>query len=679
MKRKDTQGKRNAHQDSNLRELRLLAEERTAPPVNIQSDITTPLNPGEYQHALHELRVQQVELEMQNFELIKADHELEISRERYFELYNLAPVGYLTLNEQGLILEANLTAASLLEVNRNVLVRQPLPKFIFTEDQDIFYLHCKMLSEKVDSLFCELRFIKGNGRLFWAQLQSTRSSWNPPNSLPRSHPFTEHRITFSDISERKQTESDLALQKEHQSALIENTEERIWAVDNNYRLIIGNSLLLKDIRDHVSATFGIGDSILFESLPAEVRHEWRSYYDRAFKGEKFSIQNEVFLGKDTFTREHHFHPIHDQNGEITGAAVSGRDITEQKKMQSQLLEKAANIVALIENTEDSIWAIDNNYLFLSCNSVLEKEVKTWLGRNYVIGENVLLDQNSQKVNELWKAYFDRALSGEKFSIELETNIVNISGCKEFHFHPVTLPNGEIRGVVVSGRDISSRKLAEQELFSSREQLEQLYKHIEEVREEERASISREIHDELGQALTALKIDVCWTRDNSELTSQLSQKFENILSLVNTTIKNVQRIASDLRPSILDDLGLASAIEWYCDEFEKRSGIQCIADLEDIKEVSIQKSLALFRMLQEALTNILRHSGAKNVRIRLYKEKQEIHLEVGDDGIGIPEDKILSLDSLGLMGMRERARQLHGRFNLESNGKEGSLVSMIIPY
>lgn len=138
------------------------------------------------------------------------------------------------------------------------------------------------------------------------------------------------------------------------------------------------------------------------------------------------------------------------------------------------------------------------------------------------------------------------------------------------------------------------------------------------------------------------------------------------------------IASELRPGILDDLGLASAIEWYCEEFEKRTGIQCRMDLEDIQSQDPQKTLTLFRILQEAFTNIIRHAHAKNVTIKLSRLKEVVNMEIQDDGIGISQEKIDSKNSLGLIGIRERVRQFGGEFEIYSPHNKGTGLRISLP-
>jgi len=228
------------------------------------------------------------------------------------------------------------------------------------------------------------------------------------------------------------------------------------------------------------------------------------------------------------------------------------------------------------------------------------------------------------------------------------------------------------------KGINDRKIAEEEIIETKRQLEELYKHLNDVRENERTGISREIHDELGQSLTALKMDLNWTMDNIGNTLTVKNKLSSMIDLVSGTIKKVQKISSDLRPGILDDLGLNSAIEWYCEEFEKRSGLLCHLELEEIPEINSKIQLTLFRIFQEGLTNILRHAKARNVYIKTFLLAEKIYLKVRDDGIGISEERMNSKNSLGLLGMKERLKQFNGTLEIISIENKGAALVICIP-
>lgn len=221
-----------------------------------------------------------------------------------------------------------------------------------------------------------------------------------------------------------------------------------------------------------------------------------------------------------------------------------------------------------------------------------------------------------------------------------------------------------------------------ELARSREQLRALAIHLESVREEERTNIARDIHDELGQALTALNMDLSWLRNRlpkSKPLAPLREKASAMAGLITHTIESVRRIATELRPGVLDQLGLVAAMEWQASTFQKRYGIACRLMLPAGEvELNAQRSTALFRMLQEALTNVVRHAGATSVTITLDKTDTEVRLTVEDNGKGLSEESQSAPRALGIVGMRERALALGGAVRLQGIPGSGTTVGVSLP-
>lgn len=230
-------------------------------------------------------------------------------------------------------------------------------------------------------------------------------------------------------------------------------------------------------------------------------------------------------------------------------------------------------------------------------------------------------------------------------------------------------------------EIAERKQAEQELRSSREQLRNLSAYLESVREEERTHIAREIHDELGQVMTALKMDLSWlSKRLPKDQAPLLEKTLSMSKLVDMTVQTVQRISAELRPGLLDDLGLTAAIEWQTAEFRKRTGIECEAAL-DLDGISLdrERSTMFFRILQEALTNVVRHAQATKVKIGLTRREHKLLLKVRDNGKGITNSKVYEATSLGLIGMRERARHFRGEVKIRGIHNKGTILIVSVPF
>ena len=225
------------------------------------------------------------------------------------------------------------------------------------------------------------------------------------------------------------------------------------------------------------------------------------------------------------------------------------------------------------------------------------------------------------------------------------------------------------------------KRAEEEIRKSRERLRNLSERLQSLLEEERTRISREIHDELGQALTALKIELSLTRRSlvSGGYAKQSAEINECERAVNRIIRTVRKIATELRPGVLDELGVIAAIEWMVKDFKKRTGIGCKVSIQGVDKISdTTRATAIFRIVQEALTNVMRHAAASQVKVSLEKKGHTLAVEVRDNGIGITEARITGSKSLGLIGIRERVRLLGGEAVIRGKPGEGTSVKVTLP-
>ena len=241
----------------------------------------------------------------------------------------------------------------------------------------------------------------------------------------------------------------------------------------------------------------------------------------------------------------------------------------------------------------------------------------------------------------------------------------------------------IVGAVVTFTDITERKRSEEQLQRTLGELRTLSRRLDVVREEERTRIARELHDELGVRLTCLKLDLARLQSlmGGSLfpREKMEEKVRSMTAEVDSTIASVQRLVVELRPGILDDLGLVAAIEWQCQDFEQRSGTRCIckASKEEI-DLDRAHATAAFRICQEALTNVARHAKATSVRVLIEQVNGELLLEIQDDGQGIGTEQLTDSASLGLLGMRERARGLGGRLEIAARPGKGTTVTLRLP-
>ena len=391
--------------------MRRAAERKAA----LSPEVLHAMTPEEFMHVVHELQVHQIELEIQNENLRAVHTQLDAARARYFDLYDLAPAGYVTVSKEGLILDANLTAATLLGVSRSALINQPLSRFILKEDQDIYYLYRKPIFETGRSQACDLR-MEGN-ILFWAHLESA------------------------------------------------------------------------------------------------------------------AAQNEA-------------------------------------------------------------------------------------------GEPV---------------------------------------CR----------------IIIS--DISENKLAEETLKASEERYQQLARHLDEVLENEHKYFSRELHDDLGQTLTALKIDLAVLKNEGICNDEMKNKIDAMQNLLSEGIQSVHSLCRRLRPGALDDLGLGEALSGMIDDWKQRNRVECKLYVDINKEaLSDGVKMAVFRAVQEALTNVSRHACGSPVEINLVADEQTLNFSITDHGCGIETGAEDKLTSFGLLGMRERLEALGGELQIKSVPGKGTRLEGCIP-
>ncbi len=230
-------------------------------------------------------------------------------------------------------------------------------------------------------------------------------------------------------------------------------------------------------------------------------------------------------------------------------------------------------------------------------------------------------------------------------------------------------------------ELAERSLTEQRLRASEENLRALAARLQSVREEERISIARDIHDELGQALTALKLDITALARSvaSERSPDVQERTGGICLQIDSIINSVRRISSGLRPEVLDEIGLAAAVEWEAREFQRRTGIRCVADIDDsFVDPDEERSTALFRICQELLTNVARHAHATRVNVHLADHGELLCLKVEDNGRGIQEREFESPRSLGFIGLRERVLAFGGSIDVKGHAGKGTTVAVAIP-
>ena len=366
--------------------------------------------------------------------------------------------------------------------------------------------------------------------------------------------------------------------------------------------------------------------------------------------------------------------------------VSARRMRRMDARAAQLAHQSeAQLSAIVDSAMDAILTVDSLRKFVQVSRAAEqgfgvtkeealgRGLERFLPVRYRAAHRGHIARfghtgvTSRRMGDVTALAAIRADGSEEFPIEASISQTEVDGR---HYYTVIL------------RDITSRKQAEDQLRRQQDELRELSAQVFEAREEEKTLIARELHDELGQLLTAMKMDLSWLRERlPALDSGMAAKAQQMNEVLDQTVGSVRRIAADLRPLMLDDLGLADAAGWLVEDFARRSGIECRIDLppaERLEALGRDTSVAVYRVLQEALTNVARHSGAKHAWALLEAAGGELRLEIEDDGRGISAEDLVKSRSLGLKGMRERVLYLGGALEISRAPRGGTRVRAHVP-
>jgi len=371
-------------------------------------------------------------------------------------------------------------------------------------------------------------------------------------------------------------------------------------------------------------------------------------------------------------------PIFNNDGNYKGALAMYTDITDRVRLQEELRKSAEYYRILYQQSPHPYQSLDANGRFIDVNDIWletlgytkEGVINTWFG-------DFLHDDDKRRFANEYARFMQQ---GEIHDVDLRMRqqtgeFIDIS----FDGRIGKTESGAFDQAYCLWRDVSLIRKAQTALIESEEKLRALTNYLQTAIETDRAHLAREIHDEFGQLLTGLKMDLAWCiRNNSDFT-KLMKRFESMNLLIDDAIMISRRLTSELRPGLLDDLGLIPAMEWYVGEFKHRSDIDCqLISPENEPEMDSSLKTTVYRIFQESLTNIARHAHATKARITLGFDQSVLRLEITDDGRGITHNEINNNRSLGLLGMQERARQKGGYVDISRNKDQGTTVIASFP-
>ena len=649
----------------------------------------------------HQLLEHQVELQAQTAALHDIERELKASRDRYISLFEHAPTAYLLLDEKGRISELNLPAAALLGSDRRKLLHRRFSQFLHADATDTWRRFLRNDLKHADTHTCELKLRHSDGDGFWARLVGHRHLEKGGKRVLR--------IALEDISERKLLEQALQEKERYQRALLDNFPFMVWLKDTEGRFLAVNRAFVNSFGGDRAEDF-VGKTD-FDLVPPALAEAYQAT-DR----EVLASRRQIMLEEETHNKgrstwsETYKAPVLDQHGNLLGTVGFAREITARKEAETVLLhmndvleeevaertaEVDASALALSESERffrATIDALPSILCVLDENASIVTVNKAW--REFAVANS----GDSGAVNEgaNYLAVCDAAASREHGSaLAVANGIRDVLAGKQKSFvleyecstptqvrwYEVTVSrfpgDGPVRLVVVHDNITRRKELATAQREAS-QRLQRLAAHLESVREEQSTRIAREVHDELGGTLTMLKLSLVTTIDNLATFSPMVSQLQGMVEQVDAALHTVKRISTHLRPAMLDTLGLLATIEWHAGQFSRMTGIEVELHMPDYVRLSAEASTAVFRIVQEGLTNIAKHSGAKKVSITMIKCKGNLILRLQDNGKGLPKDSLRKHDSFGLIGMLERAQHLGGELTLTGTPQTGTQLMLRLP-
>ncbi len=593
----------------------------------------------------------------------QAEREIALSQENLSNVFNLTPDAIIIQDKNNEIVAVNDAAIRLFGYSREELLT----------DKDIVLADRELTSRDRAQALAKLALGGKPQRFEWFGKRKDGSSFTEEIVLNRTIFNGEAvlMITIRDITDRKQAEEDLKTLVLEWQTTFDAISDAIWLINVDGKIVRYNKATTdwlhyskEDIKNRCCWELVHGTK---QPIPACPLLEMKKTGKRATKELELN-QRWIEVTVDPIIKK----------GTIIGAVHVIKDITDRKLTENALVSSEERFRTLVNESPAGIYLTDQegNCVFVNCawSKMTGMKAEDTLGGGWFRG---IHPDDHARVRELWQS---QSRQQENWTMDFrlldkQGRITWISGLVTKLFDST----GKLTGYLSINSDITERVTAEQEVREYSSRLKELSNYLRVSIEKERTRIAREIHDELGQALTAIKIDLGLIKSDIGNNDTVLDRLVNLDALVDTTITQTRRISADLRPSILDDLGLLPALEWYLDDFAKRTGIiiDISIDITD-EQVPDDYTVLIYRLVQETLTNVARHANATEIRLVIWAADGMLELEISDNGVGITPEKLKDSHSLGLIGMQERIGFVDGKIEISGQKGRGTTVKVELP-
>jgi PAS domain S-box-containing protein len=701
--------KRNLKRDNVDKKLRLRAEELLSKDFAGQQGSTDV----DTQKLIHELRVHQIELELQNEELRQAQAELAQSRDRYLELYDYAPIGYFTLDKKGLIKGVNLAGAELLGLERARLIRKRFSSFIAPGFQDTFYFHRKRVLASQGKQVCELVLVSRNGAQFHAQLQAVSLDEGKHSSnqlyiaviditarirleeeIRASHEKLEQQV---EVRTSELIKANLALQEE--VAQRSRIEQNLQKSEEKYRIVVENANEGIVVTQDGKIKFS---NVKFEDISGYSKKELAGLpmVDLVHPDDAVMVKDyQVQAMQDRVQPQPYTLKVVDKARQTRWLRNKG--VLIEWNGRSAMLSFFEDISAQM-HSEQVLKEIDEQLKNIFLESPIGIAVYDAQGLLYGVNKSYMnIYGISDTTRIMGKSLFDdpllssktrgRLLAGIAIREELavdyaktaDPDMLDSSKTGTLYLDMLITPLGmsigdSVVGYMAQVQDITKGKKAERSIHDLSQQLIRAH-------ESERQMIARELHDRVGQNLSSLKIDFdSLGNENPDHLPKTRKKIAELSVLMQKTISDIRDLAYELRPPGLDHFGFMQTIIQFGNDFREKTGLDVDMSFMGIQDLLLDfdTEINLYRLIQEGLNNIYKHARARRIVVKMVASHPSIILRIEDDGIGFDLEKRLESSirekRMGLRSMQERVSLLGGKMSILSQPGRGTEIRIEVP-